>query len=123
MAGVLPQSNATLLAVYQAQVLGDSFSEPAGSGEGEELTAKWTGSTGAWLPPPARRKESSTDGRDELLERRVFIPIVCPVDIGDKIEIDYQGQEELLLVSGVIRIGEGVELGAAQTYELQIERS
>jgi hypothetical protein len=125
MAGVLSQTNATLTKVLGARVLSDSFSDSfAGSGDGPEpQETKWEGTRGAWVPAIPNRLETTTDGRDEIADRRVICPAVCQIEIGDSIEISYEGQEALWKVSGVTLHGQGIELGAGQSYELQIEAS
>lgn len=126
MAGVLPQTNATLLEVLGAPLLSDSFasgSSGSGSGEGPELESIWNGSAGIYIPPATLRLESTTDGRDELAERSVYAPTVANFQIGDQIRFTYEGQERIWKISGVIKHGIGVELGASQHYELAIEVS
>lgn len=123
MAGVLPQTNGTLLGVSSAPLLSDSFAvAPAGSGESTSSVSKWEGKCGIWVAQPRERRESSTDGRDVLRELRVFCPVVCEIEIGDELEVLWgHDVPELWRVSGVARIGQGVEVGASQTYELEIE--
>jgi hypothetical protein len=125
MAGVLSQANATLTKVSAAPVLSDSFTDSfSGSGDGpEELVSKWEGQRGAWVTAINERLESSSDGRDELEEKRLICPTVCQIEIGDIVEVTYQGEEQIWKVAGVSLHGQGVELGAGQSYELQIEVS
>lgn len=123
MAGVLSQANATLTKVLTAPTLSDSFSDSfAGSGDGPEpLATKWEGKRGAWVPAVQHRLETSTDGRDELEEPRLHCPAVCQIEIGDQVEINHEGATKVWKVTGVALHGQGVELGAGQSYELQIE--
>lgn len=123
MAGVLGQTNATLLEVLQAAPLSDSFaSDSFGSGEEEaELESKWAGQVGVWFAPPRTTKESSTDGRDVVVDRRMHMPIVCPVGVGDQLVVLQDGTEATYQVAGVIEIGKGLELGAGQYLQVQIE--
>lgn len=126
MAGVLPQTNATLLEVLGAPLLSDSFAAGpggSGSGEGEELVSLWSGSIGIYVPQSTIRLESSTDGRDEVADRSVYVPVVANFAIGDRIRFLYEGQEKTWKISGVIKHGVGVEVGASQHYELAIEVS
>lgn len=125
MAGVMAQANATLLRVIGAPVLSDSFSDSfSGSGDGAEAPAtKWEGKRGAWVPAVRQRLETSADGRDELSEPRLHCPAVCQIEIGDQVEITHEGVTKIWKVIGVALHGQGVELGAGQSYELQIEVS
>jgi hypothetical protein len=124
MAGVLGQTNATLLEVIQAAPLSDSFvsdSFGSGSGSGDEQVSKWTGKAGIWFAPVQETLESSTDGRDEVANQVVHVPVVCSIGIGDQLLILRAGNEKLLKVSGLTHIGLGLELGAGQYFRIQIE--
>lgn len=128
MAGVLGQTNATLLEVLQAAPLGDSFlSDSFGSGSGdgpEDQTAKWAGHVGVWMPPERTTRDSSPDGRDVVTDRRVLLPPVCSVEVGDLLRIkDKEGNETIYKASGSVLLGEGFEVGASQIIEVQIEVS
>lgn len=123
MAGVLGQTNATLLEVLQAAPLGDSFLSDS-FGSGEEAPApetKWQGQAGIWFAPPRTTRESSTDGRDVVTQRSLHMPIVCELGVGDQLVVLQDGAEETFLVSGVTEIGKGLELGAGQYLQVQIE--
>lgn len=123
MAGVLGQTNATLLEVIAAAPLGDSFiSDSFGSGESApELESKWEGHAGIWMAPLRITKESSTNGRDVVSDRSLHMPIVCPVGVGDQLRINQDGEEATYQVSGITEIGKGLELGAGQYLQIQIE--
>ena len=125
MAGVLPQTNACLLEVLAAPLLGDSFqgdSFGSGSGESSPPSSKWNGRAGVWITNPRIRRESSTDGRDVVSDRRIFVPLVCSISVGDSLRLELDdGSEETVRVAEVSRQGRGVELRSSQVYELQIE--
>lgn len=136
MAGVLGQTNATLLEITQAAPLGDSFlSDSFGSGDhgkghghgyGHQhlphSETLWEGRAGIWIAPIQETKESSTDGRDEIAQRVLHMPKLCPLSIGDCLKIEtWEGEEVIWPVAGLVLLGEGIELGAAQIYQVQIE--
>jgi hypothetical protein len=122
MAGVLGQTNATLLEVISASPLSDSFvSDSFGSGESTDQESKWSGHVGIWFAPVRRTRESSTDGRDVVDDRRLHMPIVCPVGIGDQLRVLEDGEEKTFSVSGVTKIGNGLELTSGQYLQVQIE--
>ena len=128
MAGVLAQTNCTLLEVLEAAPLSDSFvNDSFGSGSGDELeqlSAKWSGQTGAWMPPQRTTRDSSQDGRDVVTDRRILIPAVCSIEVGDQLKIkDKEGNETLYKASGAVLFGEGLELAASQIIEVQVEVS
>jgi hypothetical protein len=137
MAGVLGQTNATVTEITKAAPLGDSFlSDSFGSGEtnggghgkghghghGPHTEVLWEGRAGIWIAPIQETKESSTDGRDEIAQRVLHMPKLCQLSIGDCLKIEtWEGDEVIWQVAGLTLLGEGIELGAAQLYQVQIE--
>ena len=147
MAGVLGQTNATVTEITKAAPLGDSFlSDSFGSGSGENPgqggghgkghghghghqhapheEVLWEGRAGIWVAPVPNTKESSQDGRDEIRVRVLHMPKLCQLSIGDCLKIKtWEGEEVIWMVAGLTLIGEGIEVGASQIYQVQIEVS
>lgn len=125
MAGVLGQTNATLIEVIEAAPLSDSFlSDDFGSGEGEESTSRWSGNVGVWIAPISKTKEATPDGRDEVATRIIHLPNIASLSIGDKLRIEtWEGEEVVWNIAAVVLYGEGVELKSSQIYQVEIEVS
>lgn len=116
--GALPQTNAYLLEVTEANTPADSFVE-LGSGEDLAGASKWSGQAGIYIAPIGKRRESGTDGRDVVSTRTVYTRNLCSWQIGDQLLIDYQGNQLTWSVTGIREHAQGIE--DAPYYELAIE--